>query len=103
MIIIIASLTHAVFYACYSMRFFPAKRDIIYEPRIWRSKKSEQSILECEKEERYAVRTGHPDHICGFLVRLNTDAAVTVFILARRGHGNYTNALFNFSFFFKFL
>ena len=83
-IIIIASLTHRVFYTCYSMRFFPAKKHIIYEPRTWRTKKLSNPFLNVKKNrEMHLEQTGHPEYICGFSVGLNTYAAPTVFILAR--------------------
>ena len=66
------------------MRFFPAKKHIIYEPRTWRTKKLSNPFLNVKKNrEMHLEQTGHPEYICGFSVRLNTYAAPTVFILAR--------------------
>ena len=77
------------------MRVFLAKSNINSEPRIWRSRKSELSILECEKGQRMLLeQTGHSDYSCGFSVSLNTNAAVIVFILVRRGYTNYAKSPF---------
>ena len=66
------------------MRFFPAKKHIIYEPRTWRTKKLSNPFLNVKKNrEMHLEQTGHPEYICGFSVGLNTYAAPTVFILAR--------------------
>ena len=51
---------------------------------------SNPSLNVKKNREMHLEQTGHPEYICGFSVRLNTYATLTVFIVARRGHGNYT-------------
>lgn len=66
------------------------------EIQILRSRKAEITMLGAwtRTGEMLWEQTGYPDYVCGFSVSLNTDATVTVFMLAKRRHRDYAKSLF---------